>query len=404
MRRSRAAALGGLWRAHDSAWRDPAQVASQWYEAASVDPSLLQRTAQGGWWDVLAARRVTLLVTREYEHLIVALRAGARGPAVSYMPLPHPSGLAVDRRRATVHVASTRNPNVVFDLAPVTNLLVSGPARREAVDDRPLVPVRARYFPGCLYLHDLALVGGVLHANAVGHNAVVRLQADGRYAAGVVAALHRLERRPALRAQLSAAQLHRRRIDAAVLLLQRLGGAPVHPPTRAPELPGRWARRGLLGRQPRTDRARAHPTAFGPPASGPRVGLQQRLWRAGLHRSRARSFPSPACPAGRAACASPAPWLSSAPRASCHASAPTRRVWTWTPASAASTRSTRVPVRSSAAYAGRGATRSSPSRRCPARLTTGFPFVADAKRATNRERAIYYSFVTGSGRRRGGAA
>jgi uncharacterized protein (TIGR03032 family) len=40
--------------------------------------------------------------------------------------------------------------------------------------------VRARYYPGCLYIHDLALVGRHLHANAVGENAVVRLHEDGR--------------------------------------------------------------------------------------------------------------------------------------------------------------------------------------------------------------------------------
>lgn len=176
------AALDGVWRAHDSAWRDPAQVASQWYEAATIDPGLLRSTVHGGWWEALAGQRVTLLITREYEHLIVALRGGRRGPAVSFMPMPHPSGLAVDRARQTVHVASTRNPNLVFDLAPVTDLFAPGGARHRTPADRPLVPVRARYFPGALYLHDLALIGGVLHANAVGQNAVIRLHGDGRYA------------------------------------------------------------------------------------------------------------------------------------------------------------------------------------------------------------------------------
>lgn len=174
--------LDGLWNSHHRAWRDPAQVASQWYDAASIDPMLLRGTAGRGWWEALAARRITLLVTREYEHLIMAVRAGARGPSVSFMPMPHPSGLAVDRRRNIVYVASTRNPNVVFELAPVANLLGSGSARRERLVDHPLVPIRSRYFPGRLYLHDLAFIGGTLHANAVGQNAVVRLHRDGRAA------------------------------------------------------------------------------------------------------------------------------------------------------------------------------------------------------------------------------
>jgi uncharacterized protein (TIGR03032 family) len=41
------------------------------------------------------------------------------------------------------------------------------------------VPVRSRYLPGATYLHDLAMVGGVLHGNAVGKNAVVRIDDDG---------------------------------------------------------------------------------------------------------------------------------------------------------------------------------------------------------------------------------
>jgi uncharacterized protein (TIGR03032 family) len=46
---------------------------------------------------------------------------------------------------------------------------------------RPLMPVRSTFFPGSLYMHDLALIGGELHANAVGQNAVVRLHDDGRH-------------------------------------------------------------------------------------------------------------------------------------------------------------------------------------------------------------------------------
>jgi uncharacterized protein (TIGR03032 family) len=43
------------------------------------------------------------------------------------------------------------------------------------------LPVQSRYLPGCLYLHDLALIGGELYANAVGLNAVVRLPRGGGF-------------------------------------------------------------------------------------------------------------------------------------------------------------------------------------------------------------------------------
>jgi uncharacterized protein (TIGR03032 family) len=174
-----------LWSRHHAEWRDPAQVASQWQEAAQVAPELLRYAVRGHWWETLAATGMTLLVTRECEHLVMALCVRRGTPTISFLKMPHPSGLAVDATRGVVYIASTRNPNQVFDLAPVTGQLTRLDV---AVDPatghepaRPLVPVRSRFFPGCFYLHDLALVGGVLHANSVGQNAIVRLGDDGGY-------------------------------------------------------------------------------------------------------------------------------------------------------------------------------------------------------------------------------
>lgn len=169
----------GLWARHNAEWRDPAQVASHWKEARSTDPRLHRFKALGDWWEVLEASGITLLVTREYEHLVMALTVVDGKPVTTFMPLPHPSGLVVDRKRGVVYLASTRNPNQIFDFEPVVDLIPRADVKVEGWSGRPLVPVRARFYPGCSYLHDLALVGGVLHANAVGQNAVVRLEEDG---------------------------------------------------------------------------------------------------------------------------------------------------------------------------------------------------------------------------------
>ena len=170
-----------MWSRHHAEWREPSQIASQWRDAAEIDSHLLRHTTRGPWWRILAETGVTLLVTREYEHLVMAMRAAAKGPVISYMPMPHPSGLVVDRARGVVHIASTRNPNQVYDFMPVTDLTPRLDVKLEPLRDRPLVPVRSRFFPGCLYLHDLALIQGALHANAVGENAVVRLHDNGQY-------------------------------------------------------------------------------------------------------------------------------------------------------------------------------------------------------------------------------
>ncbi len=173
--------LAALWARHSAEWRDNAQITSQWREAQHTDPKLLRYTVTGGWWDVLERLQITLLVTREYEHLVMALGVHAGQPSITYFPLPHPSGLVVDRTHSTVYIASTRNPNQIYDLCPVVARLARRDVPPIEVDEHLLVPVRSRFLPGCLYMHDLAMLDGALYANAVGHNAVVRLDADGSF-------------------------------------------------------------------------------------------------------------------------------------------------------------------------------------------------------------------------------
>jgi uncharacterized protein (TIGR03032 family) len=175
--------LEGLWAHHHADLRDTHQVVSQWRQASDVDPSALESRTRGDWWGTLDRAGVTLLVTREYEHLVMALGVVAGRPRVSYLHLPHPSGLAVDPARGRVFIASTRNPNVVFDFAPCGGVAPGGRAVAAKANGLAglLLPSGARYLPGCLYIHDLALVDGALHANAVGLNAVVRLDAPGGF-------------------------------------------------------------------------------------------------------------------------------------------------------------------------------------------------------------------------------
>lgn len=173
--------LNALWARHNAEWRDPAQIASQWREATDLDPNLLRYTTRGDWWGVLARLGITLLVTREYEHLAMGITVTQSGPLITYMPLPHPSGLVIDRARNVVYIASTRNPNQVYDFEPVAGVLPRRDVEITPPRGQPLVPVRSRFFAGSLYMHDMALIGTKLYANAVGQNAVVRLHADGRW-------------------------------------------------------------------------------------------------------------------------------------------------------------------------------------------------------------------------------
>lgn len=162
------------WADDDARWRDPEEVVAGSRHATAVDPGLMDSRVSGDWWEILEQLDACLVVSREYEHLLLAMAVAPEGPRQSFMSLPHPSGMAFDSHAEKLHVASTRNPNQVYVLAPVQATNGQG-----ADGSRLLVAQSASFFPGRLYLHDLAFIGGVLHGNAVGLNAVVRLAAPG---------------------------------------------------------------------------------------------------------------------------------------------------------------------------------------------------------------------------------
>lgn len=169
-----------LWTRHSEAWRDNSQILSHWQDAAAIDPILLESQVTGDFWGVLKRLDITLLVGREYEHLLLGMSCD-ENPHPTYMPMPHPSGIAVDRQKGIVHAASTRNPNQIFDLMPISGCTDRLDVKAEAPTEKPLVPVRSRFMPGCLYMHDLAMIGGHLHANSVGQNAVICINEDSSY-------------------------------------------------------------------------------------------------------------------------------------------------------------------------------------------------------------------------------
>jgi uncharacterized protein (TIGR03032 family) len=169
-------ACESLWTTADSEYRSPAEVIQYPQGFTNVDQRLLEFQIKGNWWDILGEAGITLLVSREYENLLISMCADEKGePRIGIMKMPHPSGITVDRKKGVVHVASTRNPNQIFDLIPVYGLLPRRDVGRAILRENPLMPVRSRFFPGCLYIHDLAMINDELYANSVGQNAVVKI-------------------------------------------------------------------------------------------------------------------------------------------------------------------------------------------------------------------------------------
>ncbi len=174
-----------LWAQHAEAWREPLDVVSLAENISQIDSKLFEYKITGRWWQTLAELGITLLVSREYEHFLLAFHAASPSPRISYFPLPHPSGLAWHPQKETLFIASTRNPNQIFAFRPLAGVIDRLDVRTADAASffaaQPLLPARSFFLPGSTYLHDLALINGQLHANAVGHNAIVRIDDDGRF-------------------------------------------------------------------------------------------------------------------------------------------------------------------------------------------------------------------------------
>lgn len=152
------------WQRQKQALRDPLQILGPTFEEAGLSQEAARSTTRGDFLALLQDLDVVLLVTREYENLVVALRAEKGKLVQTFMPVPHPSGLAIDRQARRVYLAATRNPNLLMELV--------------CRQDGSLTPSRYKVYPGHYYFHDLVFGHGKLYANSVGQNGVIEVKFD----------------------------------------------------------------------------------------------------------------------------------------------------------------------------------------------------------------------------------
>ncbi|MGK5086342.1 DUF4915 domain-containing protein [Bdellovibrionota bacterium FG-2] len=168
------------WQADHLEFRNPQQVISQWYEGSEVSSEQLEFTTEGDFFDLLQEMQTTLIISREYEHFLIALTVHGGCPLITFLRLPHPSGIAVSPDGKEIVVASTRNPNQLIFYKPVERIVERKDIAAFGLGDyRPLVPYRSLFLSGSHYLHDLAYIGEVLHANSVGQNGIIKVTKDG---------------------------------------------------------------------------------------------------------------------------------------------------------------------------------------------------------------------------------
>jgi uncharacterized protein (TIGR03032 family) len=161
----------------------------------AFDQSALNWIEQGPFWDTLAAKGVTLAVSREYEHFILLLSAQNGWPRQSPLPLPHPSGMAFDAQTQTLLVTSTRTPNILFWLQALSDKDWSReivPADIVRPDGTLFLPRKSQLLPGSLYIHEIVKRGADIMATVTGHNFVARLDDNGWTRLWWPAALDRL--------------------------------------------------------------------------------------------------------------------------------------------------------------------------------------------------------------------
>jgi uncharacterized protein (TIGR03032 family) len=159
----------------NKALRDPYQVICGTYELHGIVPRSFEYKMQGRFSELLEKLNITLLVTREYEHLMVAMNVKKGRLNQSFLHLPHPNGIAVNRKTNKVYVASTRSPSQIVELSLVNKLMNRDGHVSTAGEEKLFVPARVKYYAGAYYFHDLAIIGDKLYANSVGKNGVIEI-------------------------------------------------------------------------------------------------------------------------------------------------------------------------------------------------------------------------------------
>ena len=165
-----------LWEIQTNAMREPSQiVGSSDLNSCGIYEESLEFSADDSFTKILSELDITLLVTREYEHLLLALNSKEGKLNQTFINLPHPSGIAVNRKSKSVYIAATRNPNQIIEFKPCKSKLQRTDNKSQADFENVLMPVRTKFYPGAYYFHDLVFIGEELYGNSVGQNGVAKI-------------------------------------------------------------------------------------------------------------------------------------------------------------------------------------------------------------------------------------
>ena len=163
-----------LWDIQKKSLRDPREIWTCKDEAAGISEASLEYKADKPFIELLAKLGITLFLSREYENLLISYYSDGFRLIQHYTPMPHPSGLVCDRNAGLMYVASTRNPNIIYQFRCCGFQSHKRKVQPDVIE-KIMVVSRKKYYPGMYYFHDLALISGELYANAVGLNGIVKI-------------------------------------------------------------------------------------------------------------------------------------------------------------------------------------------------------------------------------------
>jgi uncharacterized protein (TIGR03032 family) len=163
-----------LWDNQKKSLRDPREIWTYKEESSGINKNSLGYKADRPFIQLLAKLGITLFISREYENLLISIYSDGERLIQRYTPIAHPSGVVCDRKAGLMYVASTRNPNIIYQFR------ICGPGFQQRVghpmlSEKLMVVSRTKYYPGMYYFHDLSLISGELYANAVGLNGIVKI-------------------------------------------------------------------------------------------------------------------------------------------------------------------------------------------------------------------------------------
>lgn len=152
---------------------------------APVSQDALRTEERGGFWDLLDALKVALVLSRERENFLQFVAAPGGHPWQSTLTIAQPTGVFYHTETDSLLVGTTRIPNqlVLFEaLTPARvdpDILPAGFEPPRLDREHLYLPTRCRFLPGALYTHDVVRMGADVFVLATDHNFVARIGAEG---------------------------------------------------------------------------------------------------------------------------------------------------------------------------------------------------------------------------------